>query len=192
MLKNDFLSILNQTDFYGENFDSFYGTQLTSRTLTTTANNHHEQQHAPTANQNLNISIYSQQSTVLSTIKSSDTNRHTHSIKSANKKSMGSMNEAQQEVEEAHNFQDLQATIDTIMSEANPENYETDLNEKDALRANEWSIHLFCIKLFDIITDNLHRDQSAMVNIFEILNNLFTIMNECKSEWSSFNLVLIL
>jgi hypothetical protein len=80
-------------------------------------------------------------------------------------------------------------TIDTIVSETHPENYETDINEKEVLRSQEWSIHLFCIKLFDLLTHNLHREPSVLINICEILNNLFVIMNEARVEWSNLNLV---
>lgn len=87
-------------------------------------------------------------------------------------------------------FQDLQVTIDTIVSETQPENYDTDINEKEALKCHEWSIHLFCIKVFDLLTDNLHREPNVLINICEILNNLFVIMNEARVEWSHMNLVI--
>ena len=75
------------------------------------------------------------------------------------------------------------------MSESSPENYETDIKEKQTLQANEMAIHAFCIKLIDILFDSFDRSTSLLSNIFETLTNLFDILNESKYEWSSLNLV---
>jgi hypothetical protein len=87
------------------------------------------------------------------------------------------------------NFLSGFSTIDTMMSESHPENYETDLNNKEILQANELKIHIFCLKLLDILFDNIAKSTHLLANIFETINNLFVILQESKHEWSSLNLV---
>lgn len=79
--------------------------------------------------------------------------------------------------------------MDTIISESNRENYETDINEKQHLQSNELPIYKFCLKLLDILLDNIAKPSFLLPNLFEIVNNIFSILHETKSEWSSLNLV---
>ena len=75
------------------------------------------------------------------------------------------------------------------MSESHPENYETDLNNKEAIQANELKIHGFCFKMMDILFDSIKKTSNNLPNIFETINNLFIILNETKNEWSQINVV---
>ena len=76
-----------------------------------------------------------------------------------------------------------------MMSESHPENYETDLNNKETIQANELKIHVFSLKLLDILFDNITKSSTILPNLFETINNLFVILNETKEEWSHLNVV---
>jgi hypothetical protein len=78
-----------------------------------------------------------------------------------------------------------------MMSESHPENYETDLNNKEIIQSNELKIHVFCFKMLDILFDSISKTSNNLANIFETINNLFNILNETKNEWSQLNVVSV-
>lgn len=80
-------------------------------------------------------------------------------------------------------------TIDTMISESHPDNYETDLNNKEAIQANELKLHVFCFKLLDILLDSISKVSTMLPKVFETIDNLLNILNETKNEWSQLNVV---
>jgi len=96
----------------------------------------------------------------------------------------------------------LQVKIDTVLSETNHDNFETDFKEKESIEMNEnWPVYSFCFKLIDTLVDNMNililknnkksntvLDTSLLPIINDTINNLIVILYETKAEWSSLNL----
>lgn len=82
------------------------------------------------------------------------------------------------------------------MSEVNTKNYETDVNEKQAIRqSQEWSIYSFSFKLLSTLIDNMslitirsnsNNSQlkfSLLPSLCETINQVIDILAETKEEW---------
>ncbi len=198
-----------------------------SKKLYTRFKNSHQppQQHNQKNNKdniNLNTSLYSvDTNSLISSIKSSSFNLNKAKKKTTNLNTKN-LNQQQQtkkniadidkddnedhyfpEIDETQN-QDLQTSMETVLSETNVENYETDIEEKNSIRKNqEWPIHSFCFKLIDTLIDNMsliliknnknilnnnfnYQLQTSMIPIIcETINNLIDILYETKSEWKN-------
>jgi len=107
--------------------------------------------------------------------------------------------------------QDFQITIDTILSETNQDNFETDVKDRVVIeKAESWPVYSFCFKLMDTLVENLSviiirinkkraaaaatcgpcpiSDTSLVPTICETINNLIVILYETKNEWCNLNL----
>ncbi len=96
----------------------------------------------------------------------------------------------------------LQVKIDTVLSETNQDNFETDFKDRQIIETNEnWPVYSFCFKLIDTLVDNMSTlvlknnkqassvpDTSLLPIICETINNLIVILYETKGEWSTLNL----
>lgn len=100
------------------------------------------------------------------------------------------------------NNQDLQVTIDTIISETKHDNFETDVKQRIEIEQSEsWPLYSFCFKLIDTLIENMNviivrnnkrcdqkPDTSLLPAICETINNLINILSATKTEWCNLNL----
>ena len=96
------------------------------------------------------------------------------------------------------------------MSEAQAENYQTDVKDKnEILKKENWPVYSFCFKTIDTLIDSLciismknsnnnnqsnaksstRLDTSLLPIIFETINNLILILYDTKNEWINLNMV---
>ena len=171
---------------------------------------------------NVNASLYSNENfpsvlssidSTISSISSQNNQRPTGTThtktKSASKpqanKNMSRLHEKKnhsQSAEQQNLNEELQVSIENILSETNGDNFETDANERLDIEKNEnWPVYAFCFKFIDTLIDNIsiivirsnksstnQLETSVLPIICDTINNLIRILYDTKSEWSNLNL----
>lgn len=216
-------------DFYSNNFElysrSIYSSRITPRHQTNGGAQSMKSNNNPAPmgtnqaeHQLMNTSLYSTQSVLssidstISSIASSErmpttaTNKQSKSkIQQSDKKLRLDLNGLENSSASSTN-QDLQISIDTILSETNQDNFETDVKDRVVIeKAENWPVFSFCFKLMDTLVENLSviiirvnnnsrrtpgsvSDTSVVPTICETINNLIVILYETKNEWCNLNL----
>ena len=211
--------MIQKIDFYSNDFENYSRSIFSSRAPKEDGLKNSNNAFGMSEN-NANISLYSNEnfpsvlSSIDSTISSISSQNNQRPAGKATKtkpaqkpqinKNMprGHEKKNHSQAEQQNLNEELQVSIENILSETNGDNFETDANERVEIeKAENWPVYAFCFKFIDTLIDNIsiivirsnksstnQLETSVLPIICDTINNLIRILYDTKSEWCNLNL----